>query len=198
MTEPIPESVELIGDGLLLRPYRPEDSRTLAAAARESAESVGAWLPWCHADYSDAEALEWIAHCAEGWRGGEHFGFAAFDAQTGRFLGAAGLNQRNRPHKFMNLGYWVRASCQGRGIAVRAARLVAAFGFEQVGLTRIEIVAAVENRASRRVAEKTGAVLEAVARNRLVDRGDPIDAAVYALVPGGTDQRDAQIRAMSS
>jgi len=183
MSEPIPDSIELTGDGLLLRSYRAEDSRALAAAVRESVESVGAWLPWCHADYGDAEADAWIAHCAEGWRSGEHYAFAAFDAATAQFVGSAGLNQRNRPHNFMNLGYWIRASQQGNGIAVRAARLVAAFGLEQVGLTRIEIVAALNNRPSRRVAEKSGAALEAVARNRLIDRGKPIDAAVYALVP---------------
>jgi ribosomal-protein-serine acetyltransferase len=183
VSEPIPDSIELSGDGLLLRPYRPEDSRVLAAAARESVESVGAWLPWCHADYGDAEADAWIAHSAEGWRRGEHFGFAAFDATTAQFLGAAGLNQRNREHNFMNLGYWVRTSQQGNGVAARAVRLVAAFGFQSVGLTRIEIVAALNNRPSRRVAEKSGATFEAVARNRLIDRGRPIDAAVYALLP---------------
>jgi RimJ/RimL family protein N-acetyltransferase len=183
MSEPIPESVELAGDGLLLRPYRPGDATLLAAAVRESVGTVGAWLPWCHADYSDAEADQWVAHCAEGWRSGEHYAFAAFDAATAQFLGSAGLNQRNRPHNFMNLGYWVRTPQQGNGIAVRASRLVAKFGFEQVGLTRIEIVTAVNNHASRRVAEKAGARFEAVARNRLADRGRPIDGAVYALIP---------------
>jgi RimJ/RimL family protein N-acetyltransferase len=183
VSEPLPDSIELRGDGLLLRPYRPEDSHALAAAVRESAESVGAWLPWCRTDYSEAEAGAWISHCGEGWRSGEHFAFAAFDAITAQFLGSAGLNQRNRPHNFMNLGYWVRTSRQGNAVAVRAARLVAAFGFGQVGLTRIEIVTALDNRASRRVAEKSGAAFEAVARNRIVDRGNAVDAAVYALVP---------------
>ena len=183
MSEPIAGSIELSGGGLLLRPYRPDDAQALAAAVRESVASVGKWLPWCHADYGDAEADSWIAHCDEGWRRGEHFGFAAFDAKTAQFLGAAGLNQRNREHNFMNLGYWVRASQQGNGVAVRAARLVTAFGFGQIGLTRIEIVTALDNRESRRVAEKSGAVFEAIARNRLVDRGNPIDAALYALVP---------------
>jgi RimJ/RimL family protein N-acetyltransferase len=182
MTEQIPESIELIGAGLLLRPYRPQDSHALAAAARESVETVGAWLPWCHADYGIADAEGWIAHCAEGWRSGQHFAFAAFDA-AGQFLGAAGLNQRNREHNFMNLGYWVRTSRQGEDIAARAARLVVAFGFERVGLTRIEIVASVRNGASRRVAEKSGAVLEAIARNRLIHRGRPIEGALYAIVP---------------
>jgi len=183
VSEPVSGSIELSGDGLLLRHYRPEDSRELAAAVRESVASVGARLPWCHAGYGDAEADAWIAHCGDAWRSGEHFAFAVFEGMTGQFLGAAGLNQRNREHNFMNLGYWVRTSQQGNGVAARAAQLVSAFAFGQIGLTRIEIVTAVDNHASRRVAEKSGAAFEAIARNRLVDRGNPIDAALYALVP---------------
>ena len=183
MAEPIPDSLELTGAGLCLRPYRSEDAAALVAAARESLEAVGRWLPWCHADYGEADAQAWVDKCADAWRGGEHYAFAVFDADTAEFCGGAGLNLRNRPHNFMNLGYWIRASRQGRGIVRRAARLVAAFGFDQLGLTRIEIVTAPDNLASRRVAEALGAQFEGLARNRIVERGTAIDAAVYALIP---------------
>jgi len=183
MPEPIAESLQLHEGALCLRAYRGDDAAALHAAVHESIDSVGRWLPWCHANYGKADADAWIAHCAEGWRSGEHYAFALFDADSGDFCGAVGLNQRNREHNFMNLGYWVRTSQQGNGVAVRAAQLVSGFGFEQIGLTRIEIVTALDNRASRRVAEKSGAAFEAIARNRLVDRGNPIDAALYALMP---------------
>jgi RimJ/RimL family protein N-acetyltransferase len=183
MPEPAPETVELIGDGLRLRPYRSEDASVLLPAVRESIDSLGRWLPWCHAGYGEADAAAWIAHCEQTWRTGEHFAFAVFDAETAVFMGAAGLNQRNRMHNFMNLGYWVRASRQRQGITVRAARLVAAFGFQVIGLTRIEILAELDNRASRRVAESLCASFEAIARNRLIASGVPTDAAVYALIP---------------
>jgi len=176
-------TTQLFGDGLHLRPYRAEDAALLHAAVCESLESVGRWLPWCDANYSVADAQTWVVHCDEAWRSGEHFAFAIFDAETSAFVGGVGLNQRNRLHNLMSLGYWVRASRQREGIAVRAARLAAAFGFQAVGLTRIEILAEIDNHASRRVAETLGAQFEAVARNRLVARGIPTDAAVYALIP---------------
>ena len=110
MAEPVPDSIELAGDGLCLRPYRREDAGALVAAARESVESVGRWLAWCHAGYAGADAEGWIAHCAEGWRSGEHYAFAVFDAGSAGFCGSVGLNQRNRAHNFMNLGYWIRES----------------------------------------------------------------------------------------
>jgi len=182
MAEPAPD-LELAAGALRLRPYRSADAAPLFAAVRESIDSVGRWLPWCHAGYTLADAEGWIRLCAAEWRSGEHFAFALFDDAAGELVGGIGLNQRNRMHNFMSLGYWIRQSRQGRGVARRAARCVVDFGFDVVGLTRIEIVAQPGNGASRRVAESLGAVFEAIARNRIVTPAGPADAAVYALVP---------------
>ena len=70
----------------------------------------------------------------------------------------------NQQHNFGNIGYWVRESCQRRGIATRAVRAIADYGFNKLKLTRLEIVAAVDSRASRDVAERAGAIFECIAR----------------------------------
>lgn len=188
--------VQLAADGLLLRSYRADDAPALYVAVRESIDSVGRWLPWCHAGYSEADAGAWIVHCAAAWRRGDQYTFAIFDSANQRFLGSAGLSQINREHNFAGIGYWVRDSARGHGIAARAGKLVADFGFRTLKLTRIEIIAAVENRASRRTAENIGAHLEGIARNRLRTPQGVVDAAVYALIP--RNYADAQMRAMSS
>lgn len=181
--EPILPTFELVEEPLRLRPWQAQDAEDLFDAARSSVPSVGRWLPWCHVGYDLAEAHAWINHCQEGWSRGEHFAFPIFDLRTGELLGGAGLNQRNRQHRSANLGYWVRQSRHGEGIAARAATLVARFGFEQLGLIRIEIVVMPDNHASRRTAEKTGAHFEAIARQRLWANGLAHDAAVYGLTP---------------
>ena len=81
-----------------------------------------------------------------------------------------------------NLGYWVRTSAARRGVATNATRAVARYGFEELGLQRIEIVAAVRNLPSQRVAEKAGAVREGVLRKRLLIRGEAHDAVLFSLV----------------
>lgn len=81
-----------------------------------------------------------------------------------------------------NLGYWTRTSCAGRGVATRATRLLARFGFEQLGLQRIEIVAAVGNTFSQKVALKAGATREAILRKRLLIHGQAQDAVMHSLV----------------
>lgn len=166
-----------------MRPYRHDDAPALLTAVQESLERVGRWLPWCHAGYSLEDARSWIEACAVGWAQGGHYAFAVFDAATNTFVGAAGLNQFNRQHRFANLGYWTRTSWNSRGVASAAARRVAAFGFAELALERIEICCDVDNDASRRAAEKAGARFEGIARRRLLGTdGHTHNAAMYALI----------------
>ena len=181
MSTPIP-LVELSGQQVLLRPYRLEDASALFAAAVESVETVGRWMPWRHAGYAAAESVAWIEKCHAMWQSGEQYEFGAFDSEN-HYVGGGGLHQFNSFHNYCALGYWVRQSRQRRGFAPEVARLLAKFGFETLRVTRIEIVAASENAASRRVAETVGGQFECVARNRLVIHGVPVAAAVYSLVP---------------
>ena len=185
---PIPRETEIAEGPLLLRPWRPEDAPALFEAVHESVDSIGRWLPWCHAGYDLDAAQDWVRHCGQGWAAEEHFAFGVFARADGRLLGSAGLNQRNRVHRSAAMGYWVRQSHQRQGVARQAARLVARFGFQQVGLVRIEIVALPDNLASRRAAERAGAKFEAIARRRLWVSDAARDAAVYALVPEDLEQ----------
>ncbi|HEY0198254.1 MAG TPA: GNAT family N-acetyltransferase [Rhodanobacter sp.] len=170
-----------------IRPWQERDANGLLDAARESLDSVGRWLPWCHADYRLSDATAWIEHCTSAWRAREHFTFAIVDPATEEPIGGIGINQVNRMHRSANLGYWVRQSRQGQGIAASVAKPVARFGFERLGLMRLEIVTLPDNSPSRRTAEKLGARFEAIARQRLWMHEQAMDAAVYALIPQDMD-----------
>ena len=81
-----------------------------------------------------------------------------------------------------NLGYWVRSSLAGRGIAAAAVRKLAPWAFEHTAVNRLEIVAAVANVRSQRVAEKVGAHRDAVLRKRALLRGAPTDAVLFSIL----------------
>jgi RimJ/RimL family protein N-acetyltransferase len=85
-------------------------------------------------------------------------------------------------YKIGNVGYWIRADATGKGYASAAAKLCAEFGFIDLQLNRIEIVAAKDNIASLKVAEKTGAAKECLARNRLIVGDKVHDAFIYSLI----------------
>ena len=175
--------VQLIGDQLLLRAFHEDDVSGLYEAVRESVAEISPWLSWCHQDYSIEESRQFISSRAQAADSGEWYSFGIFEKDKGTLVGGVGLNFINRVHQVGNLGYWVRTTATGRGIATESARLMARFAFEQVGLHRVEIVAAIPNIASQRVAEKTGAVREGILRNRLLIRGVSHDAMLFSLIP---------------
>lgn len=176
------ERVEFVVDELIARPYRPDDAPALAEAVHESQASLATWLDWCHPGYALADAEQWIAICASNWQSDDAYTFAVFDAAANRFLGAVGIDQRNRRCNCAGIGYWVRQSARGRGIVARVVPHVAAFGFDRLGLGRLEILVATGNLASRRTAERTGALFEGIQRRRLRVGAMAHDAATYALI----------------
>lgn len=164
-----------------IRVFEPADAQALWESARESVAEVHRWLDWCHPDYSMAEAEEWIGSRAPLAAEGREYTFAIVGTD-GRLLGGCGLNQINRIHRFANLGYWVRTSATRRGVATEAVRQVADFAFGNTDLVRLEVVCAVGNHASQRVAERAGAVREGLLRHRLLLHGQSVDAVMYSLV----------------
>ena len=169
---------------IVIRPLAPADAGACLAAVRESLETVGRWMPWCQPGYSLRDSKQWIATCEAQWAQGVAFEFGIFGPDSTDVWGGVGINQINPTYNFGNLGFWVRASRVRKGVAISAARLAAQFAFRELALTRVELVALVDNIASRRVAEKLGATFECVARNRLVHNGILFAAAMYSLVPG--------------
>lgn len=174
--------IERNADGVLVRPWRPDDVDGLYRAVDASREQLVRWLPWCSADYSRADAAAWIACSQRAWAERSQFPLGIFRAIGGEVLGGTGINHLDWPNRRGALGYWVATPHAGGGIARRAARLAVALAFEEFGLERIEIVVLLDNVASHRVARSLGAQWECDARRRLVQQGEARTASVYALL----------------
>lgn len=169
--------------GFLLRPFTAADAPNFAAAVRESFSTVGKWMPWATASYTEEEALSWFAHCAASRDNGSAHEFGIFLADGVSLVGGAGLNQFNTTHNFCNLGYWIRESAQRQGAALAAATALAGYAFGPLALSRVEIVVAAGNTASCALALKANAVHEGLARNRIKMGGETVSAHVFSLIP---------------
>ena len=177
------KELQLTSGSVLLRPYQISDVDAIYEAVRESIAELSVWMPWCHADYSVEESRTWIESQTEKWENRISYNFAIIDPGDNHFLGGCGLANKDKPLGIAELGYWVRTSRTKQNVATTAALLLTRFGFNELKLNRIEIVISVDNKASQRVAEKTGAVPEGVLRNRLIIDGSPSDAVMFSLIP---------------
>lgn len=127
--------------------------------------------------------LKWVVEGEAAWAAGDAYDYAIVEPEMGMFCGGCGITQIHPTHRFANTYYWVRASRQGHGIGSLAVRLLAQFGTTQLALQRLEIVVAVSNTASIRVAEKAGAHYEGRLRNRIRLYDQYHDAAMFSFVP---------------
>jgi RimJ/RimL family protein N-acetyltransferase len=166
-----------------MRSFRFADAEELFAAVRESLTELKPWMSWAHEDYSLEEAKDFIRITRARWEDGTLYAFAITDSKSGSILGGCSLSHIHPVYHLSNLGYWVRTSRRGEGIAVRATKLAARYAFEKIGLIRVEIVMGVKNAASRHVAEKAGAHYEGILHNRMVVGRDICDAYMFSLIP---------------
>ncbi|XUX00405.1 MAG: GNAT family protein [Dehalogenimonas sp.] len=177
------EQKELTDGIITLRPLRMSDALEVMLAVQETMDSLRLWMPWAHPDYSIAESEGWIKNATKSWSEGSAYEFAITDAQDGSFIGGCGLNHINTIDKVANLGYWVRSSRQRHWAASRATKLLIKFGIDELKFNRIEILAAVENTASRKTAEKAGAFREAIMRHRLLLPDKVHDSFLFSIIP---------------
>lgn len=184
-----PVNIELTDGEIFIRPYKTTDIPAMFEAVRESIAETSVWLEWCHSDYKIEEAEEFIKSRNAAWEREEEYSFAIFDVKTKIYLGGVGLNLINRKFQLCNLGYWIRTSATGRSLASKATRLAAQFGLTELGLNRIEVVAAVGNIPSQRAAEKAGAVREGILRKSLPLHGRIHDCVMFSLVSEDFEQK---------
>jgi ribosomal-protein-serine acetyltransferase len=168
---------------LLLRAPREPDAPQVLEAIRETWDALHAWMDWAQRLPTLEQQLEHTRESRRRFEAGEDLALFLFEKAGGAFAGGSGLHRIDWSVPRFEIGYWVRARCQGRGYATEAVRTIAERAFAELGARRLEIRMHDRNEPSWRVAERAGFALEGVLRNeqRHVD-GALRDTRVYALV----------------
>lgn len=172
------EPVTLRTERLILRPI---DKGDVDAYLTEVDDEVRRWMTWAE-DPSPEKALRWCAEEASGDLQ-RSLNLAIVPAETGRFAGGIGLVRVDWALGVAETGYWIGPSGRGHGFVTEAVRAVSGHAFE-LGLARVELLAAVGNVASQRVAERAGFTREGVLRQARPVPGGRADMVVFSLLEG--------------
>lgn len=102
---------------------------------------------------------------------------------SGALIGRINLSDIVRgPFQSCSMGYWVRASHNGRGFATKAVREIVRVAFEELGLHRVQAATLLHNVGSQRVLDRNGFVRFGSAPEYLHIAGRWQDHAMYQVV----------------
>ena len=168
----------LEGDGFRLRPVREDDAPRIHEGTAEPATEH--WLGHKPAPYTLDHAHHYVERRRELAATGQCVTWAIADPDDDRILGTV-LWFDWTPEVECELGWWIHPDARGRGLATKAARLVVGHVFETLGVKRVTAYAAVDNTASRHVAEAVGFRQYGVERYGANIRDAWVDMALYDL-----------------
>jgi RimJ/RimL family protein N-acetyltransferase len=180
---PLPLPEPPLADALVaLRAWRDDDAEPLAVAFRDPEIHRFSWPRT--APYTLADARRYLTECERDREAGRGLQLAVTAAHAGpALIGGVALYDVDREEDRGWLGYWVAPSARGRGVATHAARLLARWGFAQLGLARIELTCGPDNAASQAVAVRCGFVREGLLRAHMRFKDGRRDTVVFGLLP---------------
>jgi RimJ/RimL family protein N-acetyltransferase len=178
---PAPE-IGLTDGVVLLRPWRDSDVAQMVEACKDP--EIPRWTA-VPDPYTEADAQAWVrGDPVAGEPPGDRVSFAVAEPDDDARLLAAMSIQRIFRGASGEIGYWTAPWARGRGVMTHAVRLLAQWSFEEFELRRIELVIAVENTGSNRVAEKAGFTNEGTLRQYREAKGIWRDHYMWSLLRG--------------
>lgn len=106
----------------------------------------------------------------------------ALSTYRGRMIGTCGFASIDDENRVGELGYVLNPALRGNGMIVEAAKAVMSYGFNELGLNRIEAKYIIGNTASRRVMEKLGMKYEGTLRSAMLIKGMYRDIGVCSIL----------------
>jgi ribosomal-protein-serine acetyltransferase len=138
------------------------------------------WLPWVDGTREESDTLQFIQAHMEQFA--SNAGFAAIIWENGQIAGIIGTHQINWAHRRVELGYWLAAEFQGRGLITDSCRSVLKYLFTEMQLNRIEILCAVGNTKSKAVPTRLGFTYEGILREAELLNGQFMDLEVHSML----------------
>jgi len=193
----------IVTDRLVLRCWELADAPKLAEAVEASLDHLSPWMPWA-ATYP--QPLSETVALLRGFRGrfdlGKDFTYGIFSKDESEVVGGTGLHTRQGSDG-LEIGYWIRKSRAGEGLATELSAALTRVAFELCGADRVVIRVEPRNEASAAIPRKLQFAEEARLRRRLRFGPDdePRDAVIFSLFRDtypGTPCEAAQVQAFDA
>ena len=167
------------GERLTLRQMHPIDAEDMYSyAQREDVTEYLLWSPHQSLSYT----RDYLKYIQGRYALGDFYDWAIIDRESRRMIGTCGFTRINVENRSGEIGYVLNPEFWGRGYAIEAASLVLEFGFEKLGLHRIEARFMQGNERSLGLMRRLGMSFEGYHTDEIFVKGSYRTVGVCALL----------------
>lgn len=171
--------IHKIDEEVSLKLVELRDAERVFELTDHSREYLREWLPWLDFTTSVEDTKGFIKSCLKGYA--ENTSMTTFILFRGEIVGTASYNKIDWTNKIAYIGYWLGQDYQGNGIMTKVAKTLTDYAFNELGLNKVSISAAVENKRSRSIPERLGFVNEGCSRQAEWLYDHYVDHIVYGM-----------------
>lgn len=139
------------------------------------------WLPWVDGTQTVADSEAFIVKTLKKFADGTDVPVGIFYQH--QLVGHMSLMKIQLRH-WAEIGYWISADYEGKGIVVASAKVLINYAFDELGLERVEILCRITNARSKALAQRLGFTSEGIVRHGEIHSGIYYDFEQYSLLKG--------------
>ena len=136
------------------------------------------WYPHPDRAYTN----DYLHYLSTRYAAGMFYDWAIVYEPDCKMVGTCGFTSFNFPADSAEVGYVLNPDYWGKGIMQEALTHVLAFGFERLGLNRIEARYVEENERSRHVMERVGMTFEGILRDGMLVKGKYVNVGICSIL----------------
>jgi len=172
----------IVREGVHLKLLEERHAPAVFAAVDRNRAYLREWLPWVDSSKEVDDTRAFIRTSLE--RFAKNEGLTAGIWCGGEYAGTIGTHNPHWPNRKVEIGYWLAAEFQGRGIMTDSCRLLIDHAFAEWELNRVEIRCATGNVRSCAIPKRLGFQHEGTLREAEHSGGRYRDLNIYAMLAG--------------
>ena len=169
-----------IDEELQLRLLEERYAKEFFALIMRNRAYLSKWMTWAAKEGSIDDTRAFMKQTLLQFANNE--GFHASIWYQDSLVGSIGYPTFDWTNRKAEIGYWIDASMQGRGIVTKACKSLITYAFDEYQLNKVEIFCAKDNIRSRAIPERLGFTQEGIIRQseRINDHYN--DIIIYGML----------------
>jgi len=169
-----------VHNSVILRQISGDDTAELTDLIERNRSYLREWLPWLESSTGIHDTARFIGRSME--QAEDDNGYTFVIVCDGAVAGVIGQHYLDLLNRRTEIGYWLDASRQGRGIVTRSTACLTDYSFSEQDCNRVILHCALGNVKSRAVAERLGFTQEGILREAEWLYDHYVDLVVYSML----------------